>query len=77
MSVSKLDKAEIFNTARKLDSPTARAAYLNEACGANELVRVKVGRLLGTRLPEKPIRIAAAVLFLVFGGVLVVDGLTG
>ena len=36
-----------------------------------------VGRVVGTRLPEKPIRIAAAVLFLVFGGLLVVDGLTG
>jgi putative Ca2+/H+ antiporter (TMEM165/GDT1 family) len=36
-----------------------------------------IGRVLGTRLPEKPIRIAAAVLFLVFGGLLVVDGLTG
>ena len=35
-----------------------------------------VGRVVGTRLPEKPIRIAAAVLFLVFGGLLVVDGLT-
>jgi putative Ca2+/H+ antiporter (TMEM165/GDT1 family) len=36
-----------------------------------------VGRVVGTRLPEKPIRIAAAVLFLVFGGLLVLDGLTG
>ena len=35
-----------------------------------------VGRVVGTRLPEKPIRIAAAVLFLVFGGLLVLDGLT-
>ena len=36
-----------------------------------------VGRVLGTRLPERPIRIAAAALFLVFGGLLVLDGLTG
>jgi putative Ca2+/H+ antiporter (TMEM165/GDT1 family) len=36
-----------------------------------------VGRVVGTRLPEKPIRIAAAVLFLVFGALLVLDGLTG
>jgi len=35
-----------------------------------------VGRVVGTRLPEKPIRIAAAVLFLVFGGLLLLDGLT-
>jgi putative Ca2+/H+ antiporter (TMEM165/GDT1 family) len=36
-----------------------------------------VGRVVGTRLPEKPIRIAAAALFLVFGGLLLLDGLTG
>ena len=36
-----------------------------------------VGRVLGTRFPERSIRIAAAALFLGFGGLLVLDGLTG
>ena len=36
-----------------------------------------IGRALGTRLPERPIRIVAAVLFLLFGTVLVVDAMRG
>ena len=36
-----------------------------------------IGRALGTRLPERPIRIVAAVLFLVVGAVLMVDALRG
>jgi putative Ca2+/H+ antiporter (TMEM165/GDT1 family) len=38
---------------------------------------IAVGKLLGTRLPEHVIRIGAAVLFLVFGVILLVDGLAG
>jgi putative Ca2+/H+ antiporter (TMEM165/GDT1 family) len=44
--------------------------------GATALA-LALGRLVGTRLPERPIRIAAAVLFLVFGAVLLVSGLRG
>jgi putative Ca2+/H+ antiporter (TMEM165/GDT1 family) len=42
--------------------------------GASALALV-IGRALGTRLPERPIRIAAAALFLTFGILLVLDAL--
>jgi putative Ca2+/H+ antiporter (TMEM165/GDT1 family) len=34
-----------------------------------------VGQQLGTRLPERVVRIGAAVLFVVFGILLILDGL--
>jgi putative Ca2+/H+ antiporter (TMEM165/GDT1 family) len=36
-----------------------------------------IGRALGARLPERPIRLAAAALFLAFGLFLLVDGIRG
>jgi Ca2+/H+ antiporter, TMEM165/GDT1 family len=44
---------------------------------AANLLAVAGGRFLRTRLPERTVRRAAAALFVVFGLVLVVDGLTG
>jgi Ca2+/H+ antiporter, TMEM165/GDT1 family len=44
---------------------------------AANLLAVVGGRALGTRLSARAVRLAAAALFLVFGAVLVVDGLTG
>lgn len=44
---------------------------------AADAVAIAVGAVLGARLPEKAIRIGAAVLFVVFGGALIVEGLRG
>jgi Ca2+/H+ antiporter, TMEM165/GDT1 family len=44
---------------------------------AANLLAVAGGRALGTRLSARTVRLGAAALFLVFGLVLVVDGLTG
>lgn len=44
---------------------------------AANLLAVAGGRALGTRLSARAVRLVAAALFLVFGAVLVVDGLTG
>jgi Ca2+/H+ antiporter, TMEM165/GDT1 family len=38
---------------------------------------IVVGRLLGTRLPERAVRIGAAVLFVIFGVALILDGVWG
>ncbi len=42
---------------------------------AADALAIGVGALLGTRLPERSIRIGAAVLFVVFGVALIVEGL--
>jgi putative Ca2+/H+ antiporter (TMEM165/GDT1 family) len=44
---------------------------------AANLLAVVGGRALGTRLSARAVRLGAAALFLVFGAVLLVDGLTG
>jgi putative Ca2+/H+ antiporter (TMEM165/GDT1 family) len=44
---------------------------------AADALAVGVGTLMGRRLPEKSVRIGAAVLFFIFGVLLVVDGLAG
>jgi putative Ca2+/H+ antiporter (TMEM165/GDT1 family) len=43
---------------------------------AADALAIAFGAVLGRKLPEKAIRIGAAVLFFVFGGVLIFDGLT-
>ena len=43
---------------------------------AADALAVLVGRLLGTRLPERTIRIGATVAFAVFGVLLLVEALT-
>jgi putative Ca2+/H+ antiporter (TMEM165/GDT1 family) len=42
---------------------------------AADAIAIGVGRALGTRLPERAIRIGAAVAFVVFGLILVWEGL--
>lgn len=42
---------------------------------AADALAIVVGRQLGARLPERTVRIGAAVVFVVFGALLVVDGL--
>ena len=44
---------------------------------AADALAIAIGALLGARLPERAIRIGAAVLFFVFGAVLMVEGLRG
>ena len=48
-----LDEEAIFHLARKLDSPEVRESYLEQACGDNELLRVRVRALLGVHDQEK------------------------
>ena len=44
---------------------------------AADAIAIVVGRHLGTRLPERAIRIGAAVLFVVFGVLLLIEGIRG
>lgn len=44
---------------------------------AADALAIALGALLGARLPERAIRIGAAVLFFLFGAVLILDGLRG
>lgn len=44
---------------------------------AADALAIALGALLGARLPERAIRIGAAVLFFAFGAVLIVEGLRG
>jgi putative Ca2+/H+ antiporter (TMEM165/GDT1 family) len=44
---------------------------------AADALAIGVGALLGRRLPEKAVRIGAAVLFFAFGALLIVEGLRG
>jgi putative Ca2+/H+ antiporter (TMEM165/GDT1 family) len=43
---------------------------------AADALAIVIGRLLGTRLPERAVRYGAAALFAIFGGWLLVDALT-
>ena len=44
---------------------------------AADAIAIVIGKHLGTRLPERAIRIAAALLFVVFGVFLLIDGIRG
>src|SRR4051794_34891406 len=44
---------------------------------AADALAILVGQQLGARLPERTIRIGAAILFVIFGAVLVIEGLRG
>jgi putative Ca2+/H+ antiporter (TMEM165/GDT1 family) len=41
-----------------------------------DAIAIAVGALLGARLPERPIQIAAAIAFVLFGTLLIFEGLT-
>jgi putative Ca2+/H+ antiporter (TMEM165/GDT1 family) len=53
------------------------AVWIGSTVGmvAADGLAIVVGRLLGTRLPERAVKIGAAVLFVVFGVALIVEGL--
>jgi Ca2+/H+ antiporter, TMEM165/GDT1 family len=57
----------------------ALGTWLGSTAGmvAADAIAIGVGRLLGTRLPERAIRIGAAVAFVVFGAILIWQGLSG
>jgi putative Ca2+/H+ antiporter (TMEM165/GDT1 family) len=42
-----------------------------------DAIAIAIGKVLGTRLPERAIRIFAAVAFVVFGLILIIEGLRG
>jgi putative Ca2+/H+ antiporter (TMEM165/GDT1 family) len=55
------------------------AVWLGSTLGmvAADALAILAGQQLGTRLPDRAIRVGAAVLFVVFGVVLVIEGLRG
>jgi putative Ca2+/H+ antiporter (TMEM165/GDT1 family) len=57
----------------------ALGTWLGSTAGmvAADAIAIGVGRLLGTRLPERAIRIGATVAFVVFGLILIWQGLRG
>jgi putative Ca2+/H+ antiporter (TMEM165/GDT1 family) len=44
---------------------------------AADAIAIGIGKALGTRLPDRAIRIGAAVAFVVFGVILIWEGLRG
>jgi putative Ca2+/H+ antiporter (TMEM165/GDT1 family) len=44
---------------------------------AADAIAIGIGKVLGTRLPERAIRIGAAVAFVAFGAILIWEGLRG
>jgi len=57
----------------------ALGTWLGSTAGmvAADAIAIGVGRLLGTRLPERAIRIGASVAFVVFGAILIWQGVSG
>ena len=57
----------------------ALGIWLGSTAGmvAADAIAIVVGKVLGTRLPERAIRIGAAVAFVVFGLILILQGLNG
>ena len=57
----------------------ALGTWLGSTAGmvAADAIAIGVGRLLGKNLPERAIRIGASVAFVVFGGILIWQGLSG
>ena len=48
-----------------------------EVAVAADALAIGVGHVLGARLPERVIRIGAAIAFVIFGVLLIVEGLRG
>ena len=57
----------------------ALGTWLGSTAGmvAADAIAIGVGKMLGTHLPERAIRIAAAVAFVVFGVILIWQGVRG
>jgi putative Ca2+/H+ antiporter (TMEM165/GDT1 family) len=57
----------------------ALGTWLGSTAGmvAADAIAIAVGKVLGTRLPERAIRIGAAVAFVVFGLILILEGVRG
>jgi serine/threonine protein kinase len=55
-----LDEEAIFNLARQIPSPEARAAYLGQVCDENEALRARVLALLAVHEQEKSLLAAPA-----------------
>jgi serine/threonine protein kinase/tetratricopeptide (TPR) repeat protein len=53
MTVAKLAEEEIFNVARKIDSPEARAEYIRQVCQQDDALRGRVESLLQVHEQEK------------------------
>src|SRR6516162_4125700 len=53
MEAQRLDEEEIFNVARKIDSPEVRENYVRQACGGEDALRARVMALLAVHDQEK------------------------
>src|SRR5262245_35924082 len=62
MTVQPLDEEAIFHAARAISSPEARAKYLEEVCGDNDLLRVRVVQLLKVYAVEKSFEVMPSAL---------------
>jgi Ca2+/H+ antiporter, TMEM165/GDT1 family len=75
--LAELGDKTMLATVTLATSEGAFGTWLGSTLGmvAADALAIGVGQLLGTRLPERAVRIGAAVLFVVFGVVLVAEGL--
>ena len=53
MATNPLDEEAIFHLARKIDGREVRDAYLRQACGTDEALRVRVEALLHVHDEER------------------------
>src|SRR5262249_13622545 len=53
MAAGILAEEEIFHVARKIDSPEARADYLNQVCGQDDALRGRIAALLQVHEQER------------------------
>src|SRR5262245_42878492 len=53
MAVANLSEADIFNVARKIDAPEARADYLRQVCAGDDALCARIQALLEVHEQEK------------------------
>ena len=53
MNIEPISEEAIFNVARKIESTEARAEYLNQVCGKDQAIYVRVSTLLSLHDEEK------------------------
>ena len=75
--LAELGDKTMLATVTLATTESAFGTWLGSTLGmvAADALAIVVGQQLGTRLPERVIRIGAALTFVVFGGLLIVEGL--
>jgi len=77
--LAELGDKTMFATITLATSEPALGVWVGSTLGmvAADALAIGIGHLAGTRLPERTVRIGAAILFVVFGAVLIVEGIRG